>query len=134
MRPGDAKPAASRAGTFRHAVAPVGRAPPNMLTEIASFTAFTSLACWSIWVFRRQQRIIRDVQRQKVRIQTEERRVFDFLHSIGEALTHESRPGDLHGSIVEGALGILEANGGVLYLADKSGSTLHPVYVSKNCP
>lgn len=105
-----------------------------MFTEIASVIAFTSLACWSTWVFRRQEKIIRDVQRQKVRIQTEERRLFEFLHSIGEALTHESRPGDLHGSLVEGAMDILEAQGGALYLADKTGTTLHPVYVSKECP
>src|SRR5688572_15735961 len=105
-----------------------------MLTvEIASVVAFTSLACWSIWVFRRQQKVIREVQRQKVKIQTEERRLFEFLHSIGEALTHESRPGDLHGSIVEGALGILEAQGGALYLANKPGTTLYPVYISKHC-
>ncbi len=104
-----------------------------MLTEIASAIAFTSLTCWSVWVFRRQQRIIRDVQRQKVRIQTEERRLFEFLHSIGEALTQDSRPGDLHGSIVEGALGILEAQGGALYLADKTGTTLHPAYISRHC-
>ncbi len=104
-----------------------------MLTEIASVTAFTSLACWSIWVFRRQQRIIREVQRQKVRIQTEERRLFEFLHSIGTALKEDAKPGDLHGSIVEGALGILEAQGGALYLANKDGTTLKPVYISKTC-
>lgn len=105
-----------------------------MLTveTVCAAVAFLSLACWSVWVFRRQQRIIRDVQRQKIKIQTEERRLFEFLHSIGEALTHESNPGDLHGSIVEGALGILEAQGGSLYLVNKSGTTLHPVYISKH--
>ena len=104
------------------------------ITEIALYVAFTSLACWSVWVFRRQQRVIRDVQRQKVKAQTEERRVFDFLHDLGEALTHETQPGDLHGSIVEGALRILEADGGALYLADKSGTQLRPAYVSRACP
>jgi len=102
-----------------------------MLTEIGSAIAFTSLTCWSIWVFRRQQRIIREVQRQKVRIQTEERRLFEFLHSIGTALKEDAKPGDLHGSIVEGALGILEAQGGALYLANKDGSSLKPVYISR---
>jgi sigma-B regulation protein RsbU (phosphoserine phosphatase) len=105
-----------------------------MFTEIALYVAFTSLACWSVWVFRRQQRIIREVQRQKVKIQTEERRVFDFLHDIGEALAQETQPGDLHGSIVEGALRILEAQGGALYLTDKSGTQLRPAYISKGCP
>jgi phosphoserine phosphatase RsbU/P len=105
-----------------------------MFTEVILSVAFASLLFWSIWVFRRQQRIIRDVQREKVKIQVEERRVFDFLHSLGEALTHESRPGDLHGSIVEGALRILEAQGGALYLVDKSGKQLRPAFISINCP
>ena len=105
-----------------------------MFTEIATSLAFTSLLCWSIWVFRRQQRIIREVQREKVKIQVEERRVFDFLHNLGEALTHDTRPGDLHGSIVEGAVRILEAQGGALYLADKTGTQLRPAFVSSQCP
>ena len=106
-----------------------------MLTsEIALYVAFISLAGWSIYIFRRQQQTLREVQRQKVKIQTEERRIFDFLHDIGEALKHETEPGDLHGSIVEGALRILEAQGGALYLADKAGQLLSPVYVSKSCP
>ena len=94
------------------------------ITEIALYAAFLSLAGWSVWVFRRQQEVIREVQRQKVKVQTEERRVFDFLHDLGEALTHEAQPGDLHGSIVEGALRILEAQGGALYLVDKTGTQL----------
>ena len=102
--------------------------------EIALASAFASLLCWSLWVFRRQQKIIREVQREKVKIQVEERRVFDFLHNLGEALTHDTRPSDLHGSIVEGALRILEAQGGALYLADKSGKQLRPAFVSSQCP
>ncbi len=105
-----------------------------MFNEIALGSAFASLLCWSVWVFRRQQRIIREVQREKVKIQVEERRVFDFLHNLGEALTHETRPGDLHGSIVEGALRILEGQGGALYLVDKTGLQLRPAFISAHCP
>ena len=105
-----------------------------MFNEIALGSAFASLLCWSVWVFRRQQRIIREVQREKVKIQVEERRGFDFLHNLGEALTHETRPGDLHGSIVEGALRILEGQGGALYLVDKTGLQLRPAFISAQCP
>lgn len=105
-----------------------------MFTEILLSLAFASLLCWSVWVFRRQQRIIREVQREKVKIQTEESRVFDFLHNIGEALTHETRPGDLHGSIVEGAIRILEAQGGALYLSENAGHQLRPAFISSECP
>ncbi len=105
-----------------------------MFTEILLGLAFTSLLCWSLWVFRRQQHVIRRVQREKVKIQTEESRVFDFLHNIGEALTHDTRPGDLHGSIVEGAIRILEAQGGALYLTEKAGRQLRPAFISSECP
>ncbi len=96
--------------------------------------ALAATATWSVALFRRQQAIIRGVRREKVKIKAEERHVFDFLHDIGVALTHESRPSDLHGSIVEGALRILEAQGGALYLADKTGTQLRPAYISKSCP
>ncbi len=96
--------------------------------------ALVAVVAWSVVVYRRQQAIIRGVQREKVKIKAEERHVFDFLHDVGEALTHESRPSDLHASIVEGALRILEAQGGALYLADKTGKQLRPAYISKACP
>ena len=96
--------------------------------------ALIAAVIWNRTLIRRYQAIIREVQREKVKIQVEERRVFDFLHNIGEALTHETRPSDLHGSIVEGALRILEAQGGALYLADKTGTQLRPAFISKNCP
>lgn len=105
-----------------------------MHTEIALFVTFAALACLGFWVFRRQQRVIREIQRQKVRIQTEERRIFDFLHNLGEALSHEARPGDLHGSIVDGAMRVMEANGGALYLSDKTGTKLRPAVISRDCP
>jgi len=60
--------------------------------------------------------------------------VFDFLHGIGEALKDETHVGDLDGLIVEGALRILEADGGALYLANKGGTVLQPSYVSKSSP
>lgn len=75
-----------------------------------------------------------ELQREKVKIQTEERRIFDFLHEIGEALKDESHAGDLPKLIVEGAIRILEADGGVLYLTNKGGTILRPAYVSKSCP
>jgi sigma-B regulation protein RsbU (phosphoserine phosphatase) len=120
------------AGTLRGGRVPLIAA--MSITETSLYVAFVSLAGWSLWVFRRQQGIIREVQRQKVKVQTEERRVFDFLHDLGEALTHETQPSDLHGSIVEGALRILEAQGGALYLTDKTGTQLRPAYISKACP
>ncbi|MBV9126506.1 MAG: SpoIIE family protein phosphatase, partial [Verrucomicrobia bacterium] len=65
----------------------------------------------------------------------EETRLFDFLHGLGSAFSGKNiRASDLHRLIVEGAARILDANGGALYLVDRTGSTLVPTFLSKGCP
>jgi sigma-B regulation protein RsbU (phosphoserine phosphatase) len=81
-----------------------------------------------------QRRRIHQVERSKEEIQVEETLVFDFLHGLGEAFTETIRAVDLHRLIVEGATRILDAHGGVLYLADRTGSKLVPAFISKGCP
>ena len=105
-----------------------------MLAEIILSTALVATITWNVLANRLYRRKLADLMRDKVSIQTEERRVFDFLHSIGEALKDDSQVGDLHGMIVEGALRILEAEGGALYLTNKGGTVLKPIYVSKGSP
>ena len=105
-----------------------------MLAEIILSTALVASVAWSVLATRLHRRQVTDLLREKVKIQTEERRVFDFLHGIGEALKDEAHASDLHGLIVEGALRILEAEGGALYLTNKSGTVLQPIYVSKGAP
>jgi len=56
-------------------------------------------------------------------IQVEESLVFDFLHGLGEAFRETIRPGELHRLIVEGATRILDAQGGALYLTDRTGES-----------
>ena len=67
-------------------------------------------------------------------MQIEETLVFDFLHGLGEAFSETIRPADLHRLIVEGATRVLDAQGGALYLTDRSGAKLAPTFVSKGCP
>ncbi len=85
-------------------------------------------------VYRRQQRRIEQLDKARERIQLEETRVFDFLHGLGTALSDSSRPSDLHVLIVEGALRILNAHGGALYLANSATEELRPAFVSRGCP
>jgi phosphoserine phosphatase RsbU/P len=92
-----------------------------------------SLAGW-IFTAQRQARRIRILERSKEEIQVEENLVFDFLHGLGEAFTETIRPNDLHRLIVEGATRILDAHGGALYLVDRTGTKLTPVFISKGCP
>jgi sigma-B regulation protein RsbU (phosphoserine phosphatase) len=85
-------------------------------------------------VLQRQRRSIEELRRAREEIQLEENRVFDFLHGLGEAFSEDLRSSDLHRLIVEGAMRILDAHGGSLYLVDRSGKMLVPSYISKGCP
>lgn len=79
-------------------------------------------------------RRIGELERSRAEIEVEEERVFDFLHGLGEAFSEGVRSSELHRLIVESAMRILEAQGGVLYLIDKNDELLTPAYVSKGCP
>jgi sigma-B regulation protein RsbU (phosphoserine phosphatase) len=90
------------------------------------------LVGWALSV-RALTRRIHLLERSKEEIQVEETLVFDFLHGLGEAFRETIRPNDLHRLIVEGATRILDAQGGALYLADRTGTKLNPAFISKGC-
>jgi sigma-B regulation protein RsbU (phosphoserine phosphatase) len=92
-----------------------------------------SLAGWGITAYL-QSRRIRTLERSHEEIQVEETLVFDFLHGLGEAFRGTIRPQELHRLIVEGAVRILDAHGGALYVADRTGGRLMPGFISKGCP
>jgi phosphoserine phosphatase RsbU/P len=85
-------------------------------------------------LFQKQKRRIEALKKAREKIQTEETRVFDFLHGLGEAFTGDIRLADLHRLVVEGAARILDAEGGALYIVGKQGAALLPGFISKNCP
>jgi len=92
-----------------------------------------SVAGWGITSYL-QKRRIRRLERSHEEIQVEETLVFDFLHGLGEAFRETIRPQELHRLIVEGAVRILDAHGGALYVTDRTGGKLTPAFISKGCP
>ena len=92
-----------------------------------------SVAGWIITAWF-QIRRIRSLERSHEEIQVEETLVFDFLHGLGEAFRETIRPQELHRLIVEGATRVLDAYGGALYVADRTGAKLTPVFIGKGCP
>ncbi|MEP6709197.1 MAG: GAF domain-containing SpoIIE family protein phosphatase [Verrucomicrobiota bacterium] len=92
-----------------------------------------SLAAW-LSTYLHQKGRIRQIERSKEEIQVEENLVFDFLHGLGEAFSDVIRPHELHRLIVESAARILDAQGGALYMADRTGTKLVPAFISKGCP
>jgi len=93
------------------------------------------IAClWLGWMVARQRRALLLLGREWRELQTEEERVFDFLHGLGEAFGGGgAKRRELHRLIVESATRILNAHGGALYLADRSGDFLAPAYISRVC-
>src|SRR5260370_18965163 len=102
----------------------------------ASILFWLLMACLAAWIYTlvRQRRSIRRLEHSQEEIQVEETLVFDFLHGLGEAFSETIRPADLHRLIVEGATRVLDAQGGALYLTDRTGTKLVPTFVSKGCP
>src|SRR5881394_2317704 len=98
------------------------------------YAALAIAICGWIFTSFRQRRKVHALERSKEEIQVEETLVFDFLHGLGEAFRETIKPHDLHRLIVEGATRILDAHGGALYLTDRSGNKLVPVFLSKGCP
>src|SRR5262249_9339887 len=94
---------------------------------VASIAGWIITACVQI-------RRIRRLERSHEEIQVEETLVFDFLHGLGEAFRETIRPQELHRLIVEGATRVLDAQGGALYVTDRTGGKLTPAFISKGCP
>src|SRR5258707_10283658 len=92
-----------------------------------------SLAGWGITTYL-QTRRIRRLERSHEEIQVEETLVFDFLHGLGEAFRGTISPQELHRLIVEGAVRILDAHGGALYVADRTDGGQPPDVMSQSCP
>src|SRR5881409_4540503 len=90
-------------------------------------------AGWIVTSYLQAQRI-RRLERSHEEIEVEETLVFDFLHGLGEAFRGTIRPQELHRLIVEGAVRILDAHGGALYVTDRTGGKLVPAFISKGCP
>ena len=101
--------------------------------EVLFFALFAVVAGSFVYIYRRQREMIVALRRAREKILLEETRVFDFLHGLGAALSDTSRPSDLHVLIVEGALRILGAHGGALYLVDRASETLRPALSPLPC-
>ncbi len=85
---------------------------------------FAVVALLTYRAYRRVRARLASVDKARERIQQEETRVFDFLHGLGEALSADTKPEDLHRLIVEGAMRIVQADGGALYLPTPKGEGL----------
>lgn len=107
-----------------------------MTTAIVVLLASIILVPIGALFINRYRRIIQRLESQRDAIETEEHRMFDFLHSLGETLTQEggTNPTILYRTIVRGAAMVVDAHGAALYLLDESNDNLISQYQSEACP
>lgn len=82
---------------------------------------------------RRRRRRLEALQEEQEAIVSEERRMFSFLHSLGDAISKDNRESTLHRLIVEGAMKVTGSRGGALYAWDESRKMLVPRFCSDHC-
>lgn len=86
-----------------------------------------------VLVTKKKDQAITQLLMEEQAIVEEERRMFGFLHDLGEAITREDSQSAMYRLIVEGAMRVLESNGGALYLLDGTGKSLVPRFYSDHC-
>lgn len=92
------------------------------------FLILAAVAAFLWWLERRRTISARE---EKVAIEVEERRMFGFLHGLGEKLQEDNSPGNMHRYIVDGVAEVIGGNAGALYLIDGESEHLVPVYQSR---
>ncbi|HRQ89104.1 MAG TPA: SpoIIE family protein phosphatase [Bacteroidia bacterium] len=83
-----------------------------------------------MWAWARQRIAAERLARERDAIQVDERRMFNFLHGLGEKLQDDHSPANMHRYIVDGVGGVVGADAGILYLLDAETDRLVPVYQS----
>jgi sigma-B regulation protein RsbU (phosphoserine phosphatase) len=82
---------------------------------------------------RKKNQALTQLREEEKAILEEERRMFGFLHELGEAISREDSHAAMYRLIVEGAQRVMESTGGALYLVDPTGKSLVPRHHSDKC-
>ena len=74
---------------------------------LAVISVFTAVAIF-IW-FREHGKVVR-LSEEKNEIEGEERRMFGFLHGLGEKLQDDNSPSNMHRYVVDGVVEVINAD------------------------
>lgn len=87
----------------------------------------------AVYLILSQRRSIRQLRAEREEIEGEERRMFDFLHGLGETLQTDNSSKNMNRYIVRGVVNVVAARGGCLYLLDKDAQELVPAFRTPDC-
>jgi len=97
---------------------------------VVNAVAVAGLVTIAFLIWLRERRARFRVASEKNAIEVEERRMFGFLHGLGEKLQEDNSPANMHRYIVDGVAEVIGADAGILYLLDGETNRLVPVYQS----
>ena len=84
-------------------------------------------------IARQQKHAIAALRAEEEAIVAEERRMFHYLHDLGEAIWRDDQQASMYRLIVEGAIRVTQSTGGALYLYDEASQQLVPRHYSDFC-
>ena len=93
-----------------------------------------ALAALFFVVTQKQKGAISRLLAEEEAILAEERRMFGYLHDLGESISRADNQNAVHRLIVEGAMRVTESSAGALYLIDPEGTSLVARHISDLCP
>ncbi len=99
--------------------------------EHVVYAALLALAvAGGVWMWANQRRAFARLARERDAIEVEERRMFDFLHGLGEKFQADPSPANMHRYIVDGVAEVVGGDAGILYLVDPETIRLVTAYQS----
>lgn len=84
-------------------------------------------------IARQQKQALVALRAEEEAIVAEERRMFHYLHDLGEAIWRDDQQASMYRLIVEGAVRVTQSTGGALYLVDEASQKLVPRHYSDFC-
>lgn len=84
-------------------------------------------------IARQQKQALVALRAEEEAIVAEERRMFHYLHDLGEAIWRDDQQASMYRLIVEGAVRVTQSTGGALYLLDEASQKLVPRHYSDFC-
>ncbi len=84
-------------------------------------------------IARQQRQALVALRAEEEAIVAEERRMFHYLHDLGEAIWRDDQQASMYRLIVEGAVRVTQSTGGALYLLDETTQRLVPRHYSDFC-
>ncbi len=108
------------------------RSRRKIMEHFIYVAALLAVAGIAAFLLMKERRAAAGALQERDNIEVEERRMFDFLHGLGEALHKDSSKANLHRYIVDGVARVVGANAGILYILDQKNQNLVPTYQTEN--